>query len=83
VKTETVIFGYRELFSKFYRNLGLNINSYRKYGNRIGRKTHNRKRFGSLPTIFENYYFYLVFNVGNKFGIFQKNIKSKPIFINS
>ena len=76
MKTETVIFGYRESFSKFYRNLGLNgnENGYRKYGNEIGRKTRNRKhkRFGSLPTIFGNYRFIRNFTVGNKFGIFQK-----------
>jgi hypothetical protein len=65
VKTETIIFGYRESFSKFYRNLGLNgnENGYRKYGNEIGRKTRNRKRkrFGSLPTVSGNYRFYSVF----------------------
>jgi hypothetical protein len=76
MKTEMVIFGYRKSFSKFYRNLGLNgnENGYRKYGNGIGRKTRNRKRkrFGSLPTVFENYHFYSVFTVGNKFGIFWK-----------
>jgi hypothetical protein len=56
VKMETIIFGYRESFSKFYRNLGLN-------GNRIGRKTRNRKqkRFESLPTVSRNYHFYFVF----------------------
>jgi hypothetical protein len=63
MKTETVIFGYRKSFSKFYRNLGLNgnENGYRKYGNRIGIKTRNRKRIGSLPTVSENYRFYSVF----------------------
>jgi hypothetical protein len=65
MKTETVIFGYRKSFSKFYRNLGLNGNGngYRKYGNGIGRKTRNRKRkqFGSLPTVSENYRFYSPF----------------------
>jgi hypothetical protein len=65
MKTKTVIFGYRKSFLKFYRNLGLNgnENGYRKYGNRIGRKTRNRKwkRFGSLPTVSDNYRFYSVF----------------------
>jgi hypothetical protein len=63
-KTETVIFEYRKSFSKFYRNLGLNGNGYRKYGNGIGRKTRNRKhkRFGSLPTVSGNYRFYSVFS---------------------
>jgi hypothetical protein len=51
VKTKTVIFGYRESFSKFYRNLGLNGNGYRKYGNGIGRKTRNQKRFGYKGSI--------------------------------
>jgi hypothetical protein len=63
VKTETVNFGYRESFSKFYRNLGLNGNGngYRKYGNGIGRKNRKQKRFSSLPTVSGNYRFYSVF----------------------
>jgi hypothetical protein len=78
MKTETVFFGYRESFSKFYRNLGLNGNGngYRKYGNGIGRKTRNRKRkhlgfFRPFPeiTVFIRY-----FTVGNKFGIFFRKI---------
>jgi hypothetical protein len=76
MKTKMVIFGYRKLFWKFYRNLGLNRNKngYRKYRNGIGRKTRNRKRkrFGSLPTVSENYRFIRYFIIGNKFGIFQK-----------
>ena len=76
MKTETVIFEYRESFSKFYRNLGLNGNGngYRKSGNGICRKIRNRKRkrfshFRPFPeiTVFIRY-----FTVGNKFGIFQK-----------
>jgi hypothetical protein len=61
VKTETVFFGYRESFLKFYRNLGLNGNGYRKYGNGIGRKNQKRKRFEPLPTVSGNYRFYSVF----------------------
>jgi hypothetical protein len=65
VKTETIIFGYRESFSKFYRNLCLNRNGngYGKYGNEIGRKTRyrKRKRFESLPTVSGNYRFYSEF----------------------
>jgi hypothetical protein len=66
MKTETVIFGYRESFSKFYRNLGLNGNGngYRKSGNGL-------VLFRPFPeiTVFIRY-----FTVGNKFGIFQKKI---------
>jgi hypothetical protein len=62
---ETVIFGYRGSFSKFYRNLGLNGNGngYRKFGNGIGRKIRNRKRkrFSPFPTVSGNYRFYPVF----------------------
>jgi hypothetical protein len=63
MKTETVIFGYRESFSKFYRNLDLNGDGYRKYGNEIGRKNRNRKRkwFRLFPTVSGNYRFYPVF----------------------
>jgi hypothetical protein len=65
MKTKTVIFGYRESFSKFYRNLDLNGNGigYRKYGNEIGRKNRNRKRkrFRLFPTVSENYRFHPVF----------------------
>jgi hypothetical protein len=45
VKTEMVIFGYRESFSKFYQNLGLNRNEngYRKYGNGNDRKKSESK----------------------------------------
>jgi hypothetical protein len=85
VKTETVIFGYRESFSKSYRNLGLNENrnNYQKYENEIGRKNQKRKQFGlyrpfleitilfgSLPSLMN-----LVFS--------RENIKYEPIFINS
>jgi hypothetical protein len=72
-----VIFGYQELFSKFYRNLGLNENGYRKYGNGIGNGLDLFRPFPKI-TIFIWY-----FTVDNKFCIFQKNIKSEPIFINS
>jgi Ca2+-binding EF-hand superfamily protein len=60
---ETVIFGYRESFSKFYRNLGLNENEnfYKKYGNGIGRKNRKRKRFELFLTVYENYRSYSVF----------------------
>jgi hypothetical protein len=65
VKMETGLFGYWESFSKSYQNLGLNRNgnNYRKYENGIGRKIQDRKRkrFRSVPTVFGNYYFYLVF----------------------
>jgi hypothetical protein len=81
------LFEYRESFLKFYRNLGLKENGsgHRKYENGISRKIQNwkQKRFGSLPTVSGNYRFIQYFTVGNKFGIFQKNIKSKLIFINS
>jgi hypothetical protein len=60
-KTKTVIFGYRESFLKFYRNLEQNENGYSKYRNEIGRKNRKQKRFGSFLTVSENYYFYLVF----------------------
>jgi hypothetical protein len=68
---ETVIFGYRKSFSKFYRNSEVNINGngYQKYGNKISRKNRKQKRFESLLTVSGNYHFYIV---GNKFGIFQK-----------
>jgi hypothetical protein len=75
MKMETIIFGYRESFSKFYRNIDLhgNGNSYQKYGNEIGRKNRNQKRkhFRLFPTVFENYRFIRYFTVGNKFGIFS------------
>jgi Ca2+-binding EF-hand superfamily protein len=60
---ETVIFGYRESFSKFYRNLGLNENEnfYKKYGNGISRKNRKRKRFELFLTVYENYRSYSVF----------------------
>jgi Ca2+-binding EF-hand superfamily protein len=63
MKMETVIFGYRESFSKFYRNLGLNENEnfYKKYGNGIGRKNRKRKRFELFLTVYENYRSYSVF----------------------
>jgi hypothetical protein len=85
VKTETKNFEYWESFSKFYRNLGLNGNGYRKYGNIIGIKirienVNNLGLFRQFPeiTIFIRY-----FTIGNKFGTFQGKIKFEPIFINS
>jgi RNA recognition motif-containing protein len=73
---EKIIFVYQESFLKFYRNLDLNgnRNSYRKYGNKIDRKTRNRKRkwFESIPNVFENYIFIRYFTVGNKFSIFSE-----------
>jgi hypothetical protein len=75
---ETVIFGYRESFSKFYQNLGLNRNR-----NEIGKKIGNGNSlalFLSFPKIIV---FIRYFTVGNKFGVVQKNIKSVLSFINS
>jgi hypothetical protein len=73
MKTKTVIFRYRKSFSKFYRNLGLNKNGYRKYGNEIDRKIgigngNNLTLFRPFPkiTVFIRY-----FTVGNKFGNFS------------
>jgi hypothetical protein len=72
VKTETIIFGYHKSFSKFYRNLSLNGNGYRKYG--IGRKNQNpkQKRFECLPTFLDITVFIRYFTVGNKFSIFTE-----------
>jgi len=58
LKTKTKIFDYREPFSRFYRDSGVNENEngYRKYGNENG----NFIRFQLLPTVFENYRIYLV-----------------------
>jgi hypothetical protein len=85
MKTETVIFGYRESFSKFYRNLDLNGNgnSYRKYGNEIGRNNRNGNGLGFFRPFPEITVFIRYFTVDNKFGIFQKNIKYELTFINS
>jgi hypothetical protein len=86
MKTEMIIFKYRESFLNFYRNLGLNGNSYRKYGNGIGRKKtgiENENGLGFFRPFPKIAVFIRYFTVGNKFDIFQKNIKSELIFINS
>jgi hypothetical protein len=61
VKTKTLIFGYRESFSKFCRNSGLNGNKNycRKYGNEIDRNV--LKRFRSLSIVFQNCRIYSIF----------------------
>ena len=62
-------FYYRESFSRFYRNSGVNENEngyrkygYRKYENESGIFIRNwkRKRFQPLLTVFENYHVYPV-----------------------
>jgi hypothetical protein len=72
-----VIFGYRELFSKFYRNLGLNGNGngYRKYGNESVEKLgiRNENGLGLFRPFHEITVFIRYFRVGNKFGIFLEN----------
>ena len=64
LKTKTKIFDYREPFSRFYRDSGVNENenSYRKYKNKNGIFIRNWKRkwFQPLPTVFENYRIYAV-----------------------
>jgi hypothetical protein len=77
MKTETVIFGYRKSFSKFYRNLGLNgtetitknteTESVEKLG--IG----NENGLGLFRPFPEITVFIRYFTVGNKFDIFLKN----------
>ena len=64
LKTKMKIFDYRELFSRFYRDSGVNKNEngYRKYRNKNGIFIWNWKRkwFQPLPTVFENYRIYAV-----------------------
>ena len=64
LKTKTKISDYREPFSRFYQDFGVNENenSYRKYGNEYSIFIRNwkRKQFQPLPTVFENYHIYLV-----------------------
>jgi hypothetical protein len=88
MKTETIFFGYRKSFSKFYRNLDLNGNGngYRKYGNGIGRKNRNRK--GKRFRLFFDRFWKLPFLSGILPSVinsvfFQKNIKYELTFINS
>jgi hypothetical protein len=63
VKKKTVIFGYRELFSKFYQNLVLHRNSYKKYGNKIDRIIENGNSWS---------HFRPFFTADNEFGNFSK-----------
>jgi hypothetical protein len=74
VKTKTVIFGYWEPFSIFYRNLGLNGNGnvYRNTKTKPVEKLgigNGLRLFRPFPEIIV---FIRYFTVGNKFGIFQK-----------
>jgi len=59
MKTETIIPGYRESFSRFYRLFGQNENDngYRKNENENDKKIRKRKRkrFQPLPTVFTKY----------------------------
>jgi hypothetical protein len=86
VKTEMVIFGYHESFSKFYRNLGLNGNGNRKYENGIGRKKSESET--ETVWVFSDRFQKLLFlfvilpSVINSI-FFRKNIKSELIFVNS
>jgi hypothetical protein len=69
---EIVIFGYRESFSKFYRNLGLNgnRNGNWKYENGISRKNGIGNGLALFRPFSEITVFIRYFTVGNKFGIF-------------
>lgn len=69
-KTKTLIFGYRESFLKFYRNLEQNKNGYSKYIMKSVEKIENRYDLGIFCLFPKITIFIWYFNISNEFDIF-------------